>query len=275
MEPEPRKERRGSLLAVSALAAVVTAATGLIVETLTDGRRVQAHEEQADDEARDRMLSLGWGPLVSPVRVGSVEIMRAREGFELPLGHGVISGTSATTEQLEQATRWVREELGRYPTATLAGAQLRRVVLCGELREDRQTIPSLPNYNRTLLLDAHAEESYLRRLIHHEIFHFIDLADDGSVLRDVAWTKLNPSGFSYGHGGRTMRGSAASVAPPPDGFVSGYATSALEEDKAEVFAEMMWAPEALRQRSEADPVLRAKMERIRAITPELFGSHDP
>jgi hypothetical protein len=38
---------------------------------------------------------------------------------------------------------------------------------------------------------------------------------------------------------------------------------------------MMWAPEKMRQRALADPILGAKTERIRAITPELFAQLAP
>ena len=261
---EVKPARRLSLFAVTVIAAAITAAIGVVAESLGDGRRVQAHEQLADDQARDQMLTLGWRPTEPSTVVGGVEVLRARGGFELMLGHGVISGDSATDEQRDRATRWVREELGRYPAHFLAFAQLRRVVLCGSLREDRRPIPSLPNYNNTLLLDADAEEAYLRRLIHHEIFHFVDLADDGSVLRDDAWEALNEPEFRYGFGGRAMRDVA--TAPHPTGFVSGYATAALEEDKAETFAEMMWAPAAAHERALGDAVLQAKIERMRQMT---------
>src|SRR5690606_19670716 len=130
---------------------------------------------------------------------------------------------------------------------------LQRIVLCEDLREDVRAIPSLPNYRHTLLLDVGAPPGFLRRLIHHESFHFVDLADDGTVQRDPTWEALNPPGFVYGHGGRSMRDPAASEPDPAlTGFVTRYAQAALEEDKAEVFAFMMTAPAALRRRAARD-----------------------
>jgi hypothetical protein len=265
---------RGSFVWMTLLAATLTAGTGLLAEALGEGPRAQAREDSADDAARERMLALGWHPLAGSSRVRGVELLTARSGFELPLGHGMVTGASATPEQVAFASRIVREELARLPAALLAAAELRRVVLCGSLREDRRPIPSLPNYNRTLLLDADAEETYLRRLVHHEIFHFIDLADDGSVLRDPAWTALNPAGFRYGQGGRAMRGPEASVDPPPPGFVSGYAMASLEEDKAEVFAEMMTGAARLRERAARDSVLHGKIARIRELTQALASESE-
>lgn len=253
---------KSSFLGMTVIAAVLTAGTGMLVESLGRDRPARAHEAEADNAARARMIDMSWQPPTEPVEVHGVEILHAMSGFELPLGHGVVSGTAARYDRLVEATRLIREELARHGPERFASAELRRVVLCAELREDRRPIPSLPNYNHTLILDVTGEDAYLQRLIHHELFHFIDLADDGTVLRDDAWEALNPPDFSYAHGGRAMRGSEASVTPPPPGFVSGYATSAVEEDKAETFAEWIFARDALLARAATDPVLRAKVEQI-------------
>lgn len=252
-------------------AALVTAGTGLVAEVINGERPALAHERAADDGARDGMLALGWKPpATGPVTAHGVEILHAQSGFELPLGHGVVSGAQASPSHLEAATRVVTEELGRLPQPFLEAAQLRRVVLCGELREGLTSIPSLPNYNRTLLLDADANETYLRRLVHHEIFHFVDLADDGSVLRDPTWLGLNAPGFVYGHGGRSMREDQKTAgAEAPAGFVSLYATSGLEEDKAEVFAWLMTAPEQIAARGANDATIAAKAARVRTIAAQL------
>lgn len=264
--------RHGSLAMVTLGAALVTAGTGLVAEVLDGERPALANEREADDHARDDMLALGFRPpAAGPLMARGVEILHAKSGFELALGHGTISGGQATPERLEAATRVVRRELGRLPESFLARAELRRVVLAGELREGLTPIPSLPNYNRTLLLDADADEGYLRRLLHHEIFHFADLADDSSVLRDPAWLALNAPGFAYGQGGRSMREDrGTSHAAPPLGFVSLYATSGLEEDKAEVFAWLMTAvPNELAAREASDATLAAKAARVRAIARDL------
>lgn len=258
---------KSAFVAMTLTAALVTAATGLLVESTGGSHAARAHEKKADDQARARMLALGWRPPSTAVTIHGVELLHAREGFELALGHGVVSGEAARSDRLAVVSRLIAEELSRHAPEVLRAAELRRVVLCGRLREDRRPIPSLPNYNNTLLLDVDGADDYLRRLLHHELFHFLDLADDGSVLRDPAWEALNAPGFSYAHGGRAMRGPEARVTPPPPGFVSGYATAAVEEDKAETFAEWMWARDALRERAADDPVLRAKVDAIQKYLP--------
>ena len=49
------------------------------------------------------------------------------------------------------------------------------------------------------------------------------------------------------------------------GFLEPYSTSGLEEDKAEVFANMMVAPDYVKQRAASDPVIRAKVARMKEL----------
>jgi hypothetical protein len=63
-----------------------------------------------------------------------------------------------------------------------------------------------------------------------------DLADDAEVLWDPEWDRLNPPGFEDGHGGRDLRQpSSSALSEERAGFLTRYATSALEEDQAEIF----------------------------------------
>uniref|UniRef100_A0A6V2WPR0 Uncharacterized protein n=2 Tax=Emiliania huxleyi TaxID=2903 RepID=A0A6V2WPR0_EMIHU len=59
---------------------------------------------------------------------------------------------------------------------------------------------------------------------------------------DAEWEAANKPGFRYGLGGKHMRSDAASsqLASAPDGhFLNRYCTSAIMEDKAEVWAALM------------------------------------
>ena len=125
----------------------------------------------------------------------------------------------------------------------------------------------------TLLLDVRAEPDYLRRLLHHEVFHFVDFADDGIVLADRRWEALNRTGFSYGHGGRDMRAPEATpMREDLPGFVSLHATSALEEEKAEIFAFMMARPDEMRRLAARDEVVAAKMAYVASVAPNVDES---
>jgi hypothetical protein len=97
------------------------------------------------------------------------------------------------------------------------------------------------------------------------VFHFADYADDDQVKSDPGWAKENGDSFVYGSGGRFQRDPrSSSPESGSPGFVTRYATSALEEDKAETFAFLMVAPEMMAERIKTDPVLAHKVARVKA-----------
>jgi hypothetical protein len=225
------------------------------------------------DEARSRAtalptdaLDLGFVPTGTPVR--DVVLLDATRTFRIELAHGAIHGTVAEPRRLADARAVVTRELERYPPSFLRAIHMRGVVFADDLREGETAIPSLPNVGGLLLLDVAGSESDLVRGLHHEVFHFADLADDGTLDPDPAWTALNSPGFAYGAGGRTLRAAWAARPPETDGFIAGgfvssYATSGCEEDKAETFAFAMARAGKVQQLAARDPVVARKLDEIR------------
>jgi hypothetical protein len=208
--------------------------------------------------------------------VHDVVLLDATRDFRIELGHGPIHGIAPDAARLASARRIVVRELGRYSSRFLSAIHMRGVVFADDLREGETPIPSLPNVAGLLLLDVAGSESDLVRGLHHEVFHFADLADDGSLAPDPSWEALNPPGFAYGAGGRTLRSAWAARPPDADGFMSGgfvspYATSGCEEDKAETFAFVVARPAQVRERASHDPVLTAKLHEIA----RRIGTLDP
>lgn len=274
----PAPKRRGILWLVAAVG--LTAGLGLAAEMSRDDRAAQAREQENDHATREELLGLGWVPLEDAAARDlaverGVEMMVAGRAFQLPAGNGPISASAPDAGAAERASAIVHEELRRFPEGFVAAAGLWRVVFCEGLREGNDVIPSLPNYRHTLLLDVRAEPAYLRRLVHHEVFHFVDFADDGIVLADRRWEALNRTGFAYGYGGRDMRSpDATPMREDLPGFVSLYATSALEEDKAEIFAFMMARPDAMRRLAARDDVIAAKVAYVSSVVAALSPNVD-
>lgn len=196
-------------------------------------------------------------------RTRDVALLEATRTFRLELGNGPLMGAPPDGAARDRAQALVVRELARYPGALLRATKLRGVVLVHDLVEGKKAIPSLPNVAGLLLLDVDASERDLVRTIHHELFHFFDLADDGALSPDGAWEKLNAEGFTYGSGGRSLRGAWAAARPDGiDGFVSAYATSAVEEDKAETFAFALARRDDLAALTERDVVLAKKVREL-------------
>lgn len=219
--------------------------------------------------------TLGFVP-VGP-SVHDVALLDATRAFRIELGHGPVHGVAAEPKRLAAARAIVTRELSRYPRTFMNAIRMRGVVFADDLREGETAIPSLPNVGGLLLLDVAGSESDLVRGFHHEVFHFADLADDGSLAPDPSWEAQNPPSFVYGAGGRSLRGAWAAREPDADGFLSGgfvsaYATSGPEEDKAETFAFAVARPVEVRARAAKDPRLASKLHeiarRVGALDPE-------
>ena len=78
-------------------------------------------------------------------------------------------------------------------------------------------------------------------VVHHELFHFLDLCSPPSPLQKRTWLAFNPPGFRYGQGGLAMQNLSADLEEP--GFLDSYSTSDILEDRACVFASIMTSPQ--------------------------------
>jgi hypothetical protein len=247
--------RHGFMTLVSAAALALTGGVGALAAT-----REEPADPRVVEESAELARAFGW----SAIADGPVVVFVAQAPFRIDLPNGEILADPPPSERAAEVAALIAGELALLPPGFLRAAGLERVVLCDSLTESRRPIPSLPNWRGTLLLDVGGTPAFLRRLLHHEVWHFADLADDGDVGADGVWPAV--AGFAYGAGGRSMRRpEAARPASAPAGFVTPYATAALEEDKAETFAFLVTEPHRTRARALGDPILAAKIDRIREL----------
>jgi hypothetical protein len=251
-------------------ALIVSAGGGLVTELLLSHEAsASTLAEKLDLRVQGELETRGWVRLTGPLpeRLEAerhVVIMTAPARFSLSLAHGPVEGRAPSAAQVQAALAVMGRELRRYPPGFFAANRFARVLLCAELSERGKPIPSLPNFERSLIIEASADPAYFARLLHHEIFHFVDYSADDRLDVDPEWEALNDAGFSYGNGGRQMRAPAAGALDLElPGFVTPYATSALAEDKAEVFAFMMTESGRLKARGASDRVLSAKVALLR------------
>lgn len=106
--------------------------------------------------------------------------------------------------------------------------------------------------------------AYLKQLIHHEIAHWIDqqsfVALDNTYDRD--WVKINPKGVSAYNSGYDLSSGDNYADHPSLGFITGYAMTNWEEDKAEVYC-YMFTKEGIKmldKYSAKDPILKKKVD---------------
>ena len=134
----------------------------------------------------------------------------------------------------------VEEEIRKYPKEFFEKRELKRVLFVKKLFFQEKPTEGLFNYSRQVIFFDYAR-SYgqaisQRHNIHHEFYHMIEVGHEG--WKDPAWEEFNASDFFYGKNltESTNDRTVGLFAPAQPGFVTDYATTSAEEDKAEVYA---------------------------------------
>jgi len=221
---------------------------------------------------------------LSAITISSVEskhgfqVIVKGQGYPIKTSYGVVQATESSHSDVNLYSETLGELL-LYPRKVVDLCNIKTVSLCNNLSVNGQLRSAVPDFEHcTLHLDIaqnDSEADYPAHVLHHELFHFIDLKDDGKLYTDDRWAAINPAGFRYKGGGARVRWQSRTLKPTP-GFVSFYAMASVEEDKAETFAYMMVQYKRTILRSNEDPVLKKKIiaieELLKQFCPELNAS---
>ena len=183
----------------------------------------------------------------------------------------------ADKKQLDLYRKILAAELGKYPMPLLQKSKLKGIAIVKNLSVAGQRRAAMPDYeNEILYLDfqrgAH-NPAYQAHVIHHEFFHLLEQELNGSAyFKDPEWAKLNPKNFKYGKGGKEQRGNDNfALVHPQSGFINRYSTSALEEDKAEIYATLFISAERkkITAMAASDTHLAAKIKMMLTILRQI------
>lgn len=211
------------------------------------------------------------GELARIAKDYNIEIVTAGLSFPVKTLYGDINGKQASGKSLGNYITLFAPEFTVYPLSLVKRSQLKRVVLCDELYFAGQRRNAIPDFEHdTLYLDVSRgsyNKPYLRKVMHHEFFHIIDYRDDGDLYRDERWSSLNPSGFRYGSGGVNAQDLpyTSVLTDRFPGFLNHYSTTGVEEDKAEVFANLIVDHAYVGGRIRSDAVLRKKVKLLQQL----------
>lgn len=205
-----------------------------------------------------------------------LEFVTSAPKFPVQITGGAIDGAEAAKDDVEKYAAVFAFEWSLYPPELVKRTRLKKVVFCKDLSFAKQLRTAVPDFeNDVLYLDVlrgRGDITYVRKVIHHEFFHIIDIRDDGLLYEDERWAKLNPAGFRYGSGGARLQDDPTVTVPKDEpGFLNRYAAAGVEEDKAEVFAHLMVEPKMMTDRAAKDKYMRAKVERMK----ELLAAFTP
>ncbi|MFN0050739.1 MAG: hypothetical protein ACKV0T_01020 [Planctomycetales bacterium] len=201
----------------------------------------------------------------------SLELVARTPRFPVQTAHGQITGERASPEELARFGEILREEWNLYPVELIQKTGLKRLVLCTNLAFAGQHRTAIPDFEHDdLYFDVHRgghSADYERKVIHHEFFHIIDLRDDGSLYSDPRWESLLPEGTRYGRGGETVQDDSSQSLPDDSvpGFLNKYSTIGVEEDKAEMYANLVVDARAVEVRAATDPLIGEKADQMRRL----------
>ena len=183
-----------------------------------------------------------------------------------------LEGDPPTQSDLDCYTPILFMEFWIYGKSFIKKSKLKKIILLHNIdytnSEYTQDRAGCPEYDLTKSITFAIREknlAYIRIVLHHELFHFIDYADDQN-FDDEGWEKLNMKGFEYGEGGDTER-EWIKLEKNKMGFINHYSTSALEEDRAEIYQYLISCPdEALNNN---DVIVSKKAKRIQNFINEF------
>ncbi len=203
-------------------------------------------------------------------------------GIELSTGSDVKYGQMTYTSpmgddnDLLKGAKVLQEEFLKYSKNTISLSGLKKIYLVKNLSVNGQYRSGKPDpmLEDALYFDvsnkylSSEDGSYMRRTYHHEFKHLIDYNLYNNYQGDSDnWDKCNTANFRYGNGGSSMYNNAdfAHSVHPVTGFINGYSTSGIEEDRAEVYAEIMTNPENLQSLANNDANILCKVSQTQNL----------
>ncbi|HZV02710.1 MAG TPA: putative zinc-binding metallopeptidase [Planctomycetota bacterium] len=192
------------------------------------------------------------------VSTGDAALARVNEVSYMPAGDEAVRASLPVIEA----------ELARYPSAVFARAHFERLVIARWVKINERPVGGAACLNEgTVILGiggpGGVDEAWLRRSVHHEVFHMMDRAITATVDDSWAWNGLNAHGFEY-------VGLESYPSAPDQGFVSGYSMSAGNEDRAEIFSYLMNDPKLVALRASMDGIVRAKVDCLVRVVRERY-----
>ncbi len=209
-----------------------------------------------------------------------IEIVYAKLLFPIKTTHGFIHGRTGSDDSVRTYASLLASEFSRYPKQLVQVSKLSKIVLCEELSFDGQRRNAVPDFeHHTLYLDTKRgdhDRTYQRKVLHHEFYHILDLIDDGELYVDKAWQALNVAEFRYGSGGRNAQDNANTsvLSDRFPGFLNHYSTTGVEEDKAELFANMLVDYQYVNRLAMRDPIMHKKVVAMKALLAKVCWELD-
>jgi len=176
-------------------------------------------------------------------------------------------------KDLEAKYKIVHKNLNKYTFNFLKKINLKYIVMCKNLSISELYTAGIPdNVMKTLILDIKFNEDYFERVIHHEVFHIIQLQHK-IIFNEEEWNKFNNSNFKYAECSTCTKNISLKKYQITNGFFTEYSKSTALEDMAEVYSHMIFLKKKeIHKIRKLDPIINNKISYIEDKIKEIDNS---
>jgi hypothetical protein len=189
--------------------------------------------------------------------INKLKYFHAIRPFRLGIKKNIICSNSKK-KNYDEKYKIVSQNLNGYSYNFLKKINLKYIVLCENLSISGIYTAGIPdNIMKTLILDIKFNEKYFERVIHHEVFHIINLSYK-ELFNENEWIDFNKKNFQYAKCSTCTQKFDLNTYINTDGFLTEYSKTTPSEDMAEVFSHIMFDINIPNN----DPILQRKKEFI-------------
>jgi len=192
--------------------------------------------------------------------------------FVAGVGINNVSCSSLKKQKINKQYEQIIRNFNIYKSAFLQKINLKYIVLCKNLKVSEISALGFANPEmKTLIFNINTDEKFLDRVLHHEVFHFIQHGNE-DLFNRVNWEKLNDSNFKYQDCSTCTEKLGLNYSNSNNGFLTDYSMSTPYEDMAEVYSFMITNKNLLIERSKKDAVIEKKIGFIKKYISKLENS---
>ena len=192
--------------------------------------------------------------------------------FVAGVGINNVSCSSSKKQNVNKQYEQIIKNFNIYKSDFLQRINLKYIVLCKNLKVSEISALGFANPEmKTLIFNINTDEKLLDRVLHHEVFHFIQHGNE-DLFNRVNWEKLNDSNFKYQDCSTCKEKLGLNYSNSNNGFLTDYSMSTPYEDMAEVYSFMITNKNLLIERSKKDAVIEKKIGFIKKYISKLENS---
>ena len=192
--------------------------------------------------------------------------------FVAGVGINNVSCSSLKKQKINKQYEQIIRNFNIYKSAFLQKINLKYIVLCKNLKVSEISALGFANPEmKTLIFNINTDGKLLDRVLHHEVFHFIQYGNE-DLFNIVNWKKLNDSNFKYQNCSTCTEKLGLNYSNINNGFLTDYSMSTPYEDMAEVYSFMITNKNLLIERSKKDAVIEKKINFIKKYISKVENS---